>query len=177
MSYIKNKIYLTLSKTQKSALCNFLRALVKKCPNFDIQKIYEKFVEDEEYYFKMDNPHFEFLEDILYDEDFKSDTLSYLKECKSYYNYKEAQKPLIEAQKAFEKQKRKFLQDVKMQKEPPTKKQLYYYERLCKKYNIDKKDTTNLSKYDLKTMISEILDEYSRNSENIDFSRDWAKRG
>ena len=51
-------------------------------------------------------------------------------------------------------------------------KQLYYYERLCKKYNIDKKDTTNLSKYDLKTMISEILDEYSRNSENIDFSRD-----
>ena len=112
------------------------------------------------------------MENILYDEDFKSDTLSYLKECKSYYNYKEAQKPLIEAQKAFEKQKRKFLQDVKMQKEPPTKKQLYYYERLCKKYNIDKKDTTNLSKYDLKTIISEILDEYSRNSENIDFSRD-----
>ena len=74
MSYIKNKIYLTLSKTQKSALCNFLRALVKKCPNFDIHKIYEKFVEDEEYYFKMDNPHFEFLENILYDEDFKSDT-------------------------------------------------------------------------------------------------------
>ena len=105
MSYVKNKIYLALSKTQKSALCNFLRALVKKCPDFDVQKIYEKFIEDEEYYFKMENPHFEFLEDLLYDEDFKSDTLLYLKECKSYYDYKETQKPLIEAQKAFEKQR------------------------------------------------------------------------
>ena len=47
-----------------------------------------------------------------------------------------------------------------MSKEAPTKKQLYYYESLCKKYNIEKKDVTTLSKLDLKKMISEILDEH-----------------
>ena len=167
MSYIKNKIYLTLSKTQKSALCNFLRALVKKCPNFDIHKIYEKFVEDEEYYFKMDNPHFEFLEDILYDETFRSDTILYLKECKKYYDYKKSQAPLIAKQKEFEKQKRKFLQDVKMSKEAPTKKKLYYYDRLCKKYNIEKLDVEALSRLDLKTEIGKIIDEHSGDSCHI----------
>ena len=55
-----------------------------------------------------------------------------------------------------------------MSKDAPTKKQLYYYDCLCKKYSIDKKETDNLSKLDLKNMISEILDEYSRNSEHID---------
>ena len=172
MYYIKNQIFLSLSKTQKSALCNFLRALVKKSPNLSENEIIKKFIEDEEYYFKIDNPHFEFLENMLFEDDFQKDTLLYIKECKKYYDYKEKQRPLVEKQKEFEKQKRKFLQDVKMQHEKPTKKQLYYYDKLCKKYNIIKKDTTNLTKYDLKTLISEILNEYSRNSEHIDFSRD-----
>ncbi|MGN1125339.1 MAG: hypothetical protein ACI4SM_04035 [Candidatus Gastranaerophilaceae bacterium] len=167
MSYVKSKIFLSLSKPQKSALCNFLRALTKKCPNYDVQNIADKFFEDEEYYFKVGNPHFEFLENLIFDDNFRHETMLFLNECKAYYDYKEKQKPIIQAQKDFEKKKRKFLQDLKMQKEKPTKKQLYYYENLCKKYNIEKKDTTNLSKFDLKTMISEILDEYSRNSEHI----------
>lgn len=172
MSYIKSKIFLSFSKTQKSALCNFLRALVKKSPNFAVSEILEKFIEDEIYYFNVNNPHFEFLKDFVYDENFKNEALSYIKECRKYYDYKESQKPLIEKQKQFEKEKRAFLQEVKMSKEPPTKKQLYYYDRLCKKYNIDKKDISNLSKLDLKNMISEILDEYSRNSENINLCGD-----
>ena len=72
--------------------------------------------------------------------------------------------------KQFEKEKRNFLKQVKMSKESPTKKQLYYYDCLCKKYNINKKETSDLSKLDLKNMISEILDEYSRNSEHLDIS-------
>lgn len=167
MAYIKSKIFLGLSKTQKSALCNYLRALVKKSPDFCVSEIFKKFIEDEEYYFNINNPHFEFLKELLYDEDFKQETILYLTECKKYYDYKELQKPLVEAQKQFEKEKRNFLKQVKMSKEAPTKKQLYYYDRLCKKYNITKKDTTNLSKLDLKQLISEILDEYSRNSEDI----------
>ena len=172
MSYIKNKIFLGLSKPQKSALCNFLRALVKKSPNFCAQNLLEKFIEDEEYYFNIKNPHFEFLKEFLFDDNFQNECLMYIQECRKYYDYKESQKPLIEKQKQFEKQKRAFLQEVKMSKENPTKKQLYYYERLCKKYSINKKDTKDLSKLDLKNMISEILDEYSRNSENIDCIRD-----
>ena len=149
-----------MSKTQKSALCNFLRALVKKSPNFCVQEIFNKFIDDEEYYFKIKNPHFEFLKDILFDNQFQKEVFLYLEECKKYYDYKDSQKPLLEKQKQFEKEKRKFLQEVKMSKEAPTKKQLYYYESLCKKYNIEKKDVTTLSKLDLKKMISEILDEH-----------------
>ena len=149
-----------MSKTQKSALCNFLRALVKKSPNFCVQEIFNKFIDDEEYYFKIKNPHFEFLKDILFDNQFQKEVFLYLEECKKYYDYKESQKPLLEKQKQFEKEKRKFLQEVKMSKEAPTKKQLYYYESLCKKYNIEKKDVTTLFKLDLKKMISEILDEH-----------------
>lgn len=149
-----------MSKTQKSALCNFLRALVKKSPNFCVQEIFNKFIDDEEYYFKIKNPHFEFLKDILFDNQFQKEVFLYLEECKKYYDYKDSQKPLLEKQKQFEKEKRKFLQEVKMSKEAPTQKQLYYYESLCKKYNIEKKDVTTLSKLDLKKMISEILDEH-----------------
>lgn len=170
MSYIKSKIFLGFTKTQKSSLCNFLRALVKKSPSFCVDDVFNKFIEDEEYYFKIHNPHFEFLEDVLFDDDFQREAKMYIKECKAYYDYKETQRPFIEKQKEFEKKKRKFLQDVKMQHEKPTQKQLYYYDRLCKNHNLVKKDTENLSKFDLKTMISEILDEYSRNSEHTDFS-------
>ena len=172
MSYVKSKIFLSMSKTQKSALCNFLRAFVKKSPNFDVNKLLEKFLEDEEYYFKINNPHFEFLKDYLNEEDFKKEVLLYLTECRKYYDYKESQKPLIEKQKQFEREKRAFLQEVKMSKEPPTKKQLYYYERLCKKYSIEKKETSDLSKLDLKKMIGEIIDEHSRNCEHIDLCGD-----
>ncbi len=161
-----------MSKTQKSALCNFLRALVKKSPDFCVEKLLEKFIEDEEYYFKINNPHFEFLKDYLYEDNFKKETLLYLTECRKYYDYKESQKPLIEKQKQFEKEKRAFLQEVKMSKEPPTKKQLYYYDRLCKKYSIEKKETSDLSKLDLKKMIGEIIDEHSRNCEHINLCGD-----
>ena len=84
---------------------------------------------------------------------------------KKYYLYKESQKPFVEAQKEFEKKKRKFLQEVKMSKELPTKKQLYYYEKLCKRYDIEQKDTENLSKLDLRDEIERILNDHEKNCE------------
>ncbi len=133
MYQLKSQIYLDMTKTQKSALCNFLRALVKKSPEFSVNEILDKFVEDELYYFDINNPHFEFLENYLDDKKFLEETLLYLKECRKYYDYKKKQEPIIQAQKEYEKKKREFLRNVKMSKESPTKKQLYYYERLCKK--------------------------------------------
>lgn len=166
MYQIKNQIYLDMTKTQKSALCNFLRANVKKFPEISIEDIFDKFIEDERYYFEINNPHFEFLEDYLEDEKFISDTMLYLKECRKYYDYKKKQEPIIQAQKEFEKKKRAFLKEVKMSKDAPTKKQLYYYERLCKKYNIEKKELT--SKLEARDEIDRIIREYSRDFENID---------
>lgn len=166
MYQIKNQIYQEMTKTQKSALCNFLRALVKKSPQFSVEDILDKFLEDEKYYLEINNPHFEFLQNYLDDNKFLDETLLYLEECRKYYDYKKKQEPLIQAQKEFEKKKRNFLKEVKMSKETPTKKQLYYYDRLCKKYNIEKKELT--SKLEAINEIESILNEYSRDFENID---------
>ena len=168
MYQIKNQIYLKLDKTQKSAICNYLRALTKQNLQLGINEILDKFVEDEKYYLELKASRFPFLENIIDERDFLQDTEKYLKECKKYYEYKERQKPIIEAQKAFEKKKRKFLQEVKMSKEAPTKKQLYYYDRLCKKYSIEKKNVEELSKLDIRDEIERILNEHSSDYKIVD---------
>lgn len=171
MYEIKKQIYLDFTKNQKSALCNFLRALVKKSPDWSIDEIWESFVADEKYYLELNCSRFEFLAEIIDEDWFKSDTIKYLKECKKYYDYKEKQRPIIEANKEFEKKKRKFLQEVKMSKEPPTKKQLYYYDRLCKKYGIEKQELE--SKLEARNIIDKIITEHSSNYKiNIEENND-----
>jgi len=171
MYQIKNRIYLNFDKTQKSAICNYLRALTKQginTENYSAQTILDKFLEDEKYYLEINASRFPFLTDVIDNSQFQKDTEDYIKECIKYYEYKEKQKPIIEAQKEFEKKKRKFLQEVKMSKEAPTKKQLYYYDRLCKKYSIEKKNVEELSKLDLRDEIERILDEHSDDYKNVD---------
>ena len=158
MYQVKNQIYLDMTKNQKSALCNFLRALVKKSPEVSINDILDNFIEDERYYFEINNPHFEFLETYLDEQKFLEDTVLYLKECRKYYDYKKKQEPIIQAQKAYEKQKRAFLREVKMSKEAPTKKQIYYYEKLCKKYNLEKQELN--SKLEARDLIDKIISEH-----------------
>jgi hypothetical protein len=161
---IKKQIYLNLTKNQKSALCNFLRALVKKSKDLSVDEILDKFIEDEKYYIELNSSRFEFLEEIIDQDEFLKDTIKYLKECKKYYDYKDSQRPIIEANKEFEKKKRKFLQEVKMSKEAPTKKQLYYYDKLCKKYNIEKIELT--SKLEARNEIDKIINEHQKISFN-----------
>lgn len=159
MYEVKKQIYLDFTKNQKASLCTFLRALVKKTPEQTIEEILNNFLDDERYYLEINASRFEFLKDFLDDEKFLQDTRLFLNECRKYYDYKKKQEPIIQANKEFEKKKRKFLQEVKMSKEAPTKKQLYYYERLCKKYNIEKKELS--SKLEAKNEIDKILTEYS----------------
>lgn len=163
MYEVKNRIFLEFSKTQKSAICNFLRALVKKLPELGVDEILQKFIDDEKYYLEINSSRFEYLKDFIDDETFISDLALYIKECKKYYDYKKSQAPLIQAQKEFEKEKRKFLKDVKMSKELPTKKQLYYYKTLCKRYNIEEKNVEDLSRLDLKNLLEEIVNEHQTN--------------
>ena len=168
MYQIKSRIYLDFDKTQKVGICNYLRALVKQNLNLTCSEILDKFIEDEKYYLELNSSRFPFLVDYIDTDKFLKDTESYIFECKKYYDYKESQRPFIEKQKEFEKKKRKFLQEVKMSKEEPTKKQLYYYDKLCKRYSLEKKDVENLSKLDLRDEIERILNEYSNLNENID---------
>ena len=168
MYQIKNRIYPDFDKTQKSGVCNFLRALVKQNLSLTCSEIMNKFLEDEKYYLELNAYRFPFLADYINEKSFLKDTEDYIKECIKYYEYKEKQRPIIEANKEFEKKKRKFLQEVKMSKEAPTKKQLYYYDRLCKKYSIEKKDVEELSKLDLRNEIESILNEHSDDYKNVD---------
>ncbi|MBP7212297.1 hypothetical protein KBA27_05625 [bacterium] len=168
MYEIKNRIYHDFDKTQKTALCNFLRALVKKSPELSEEDVMQKFLDDERYYEEVHASRFEFLEKFLDDDAFLNETMLYISECKKYYDYKKKQEPIIKAQKEFEKKKRKFLQEVKMSKEPPTKKQIYYYKRLCKKYSIEMKEEKELSKLDLRNLIEEIINEHQTDYTNID---------
>ena len=168
MYQIKNRIYLDFDKTQKSAVCNNIRALVKQNLNMSASELLNKFLEDEKYYLELNASRFPFLAEVIDNNQFLKDTEDYIRECIKYYEYKEKQKPIIEAQKEFEKKKRKFLQEVKMSKEAPTKKQLYYYERLCKKYCIEKKKIEELTKLDLKNEIERILNEHSDDYKNVD---------
>ena len=168
MYQIKSRIYLDFDKTQKSGICNYLRALVKQNLALTCSEIFDKFIEDEKYYLELGASRFPFLKDIINDEDFIKDTESYIKECKRYYEYKESQRPFIEKQKEFEKQKRKFLQEVKMAKDKPTQKQIYYYDKLCKRYSIEQKNIEELSKLDIKNEIERILNENTEYSKNTD---------
>lgn len=167
MYEVKSKIFLELTKTQKSALCNFLRALTKKHDGFGTDEILEKFLEGERYYLEINSSRFEFLKDFLDDDKFIKDAKLFINECVKYYDYKKSQAPLIQAQKDFEKKKRKFLQEVKMSKELPTKKQISYYKSLCKRYNVDC-EIQDLSKLDLKNKIEEILNERNLNEHKTD---------
>ena len=47
-----------------------------------------------------------------------------------------------------------------MSKEPPTKKQLYYYDKLCKKYGLEKKELT--SKLEAMEEIDKIISEHNQ---------------
>ena len=160
MYEIKKQIYLQMTKNQKAALCGYLRALVKKSPELNCDEILDKFIEDERYYIEINASRFEFLKDFIDDDRFLKDTELFIKECRKYYDYKKKQEPIIQAQKEFEKKKRKFLQEVKMSKEEPTKKQLYYYDKLCKKYNLNKVFLT--SKLQARDEIDKIITEHSK---------------
>ena len=160
MYNLKNRIFKSMTKTQKSALCNFLRAQIKKCSNTSVEQVFTNFVDDERYYLEINNPHFEFINEYLEDEEFRREALLYLKECRKYYDYKKSQEPLIQAQKEFEKKKRAYLREVKMSNDEPTKKQKYYYEKLCKKYNIEPREL--ISKLDARDEIDKIIKEHEK---------------
>ena len=65
------------------------------------------FIEEENYYNDIENPHFEFIIEFLESEDFYKDFKLYVKSIFEELKFKEAQKPIIEAQKAKAKEFRK----------------------------------------------------------------------
>lgn len=158
MQNIKNILFLYLTPRQKSQLLGTLKAYHKKFIDLSNLDIIDKFLEDEKYYIEIENPHFEFLKDYFEDDLF-------LKELKKYFDFLSFQneqlkqmEPYLQKQKELLKIQRKKAQEFKMSKLPPTKKQLFYYDKITKSHNIEKKDTTSASRLDLKNWIMEIIE-------------------
>ena len=63
-----------------------------------------------------------------------------------------SKKKKIKVMKKFQQK----LKEYKQKKEKPTRKQIYCYNKLCEKYNLEKQNTDNLSKFDLINLISRL---------------------
>lgn len=167
MYYLKNIVFLDLTKNQKASLFSFLKSFVKKHNDKTIDEILELFIEDELYYYEQNNPHFEWIIQEFEKDKFIKELKMLINENKKQLMLKEAQKPLLEKQKAFAKVQRKKAAEYKMSKEQPTKKQIYYYNKLCDKYNLEKIDVNNLSRLDMKNIIGKIIEDEQRQIKKI----------
>ena len=159
MQNIKNSLFLYLTPRQKSQLLGTLKAYSKKFNELSSLDLVDKFLENEKYYLDIDNPHFEFIKDYFNDDKFLSELKKFFDFCQFEKEQKKLMQPYIDKQKELAKQMRKKAQDFKMSKLKPTKKQLLYYEKITKAHNIEKKDTQNASRLDLRDWIMEILEE------------------
>lgn len=165
MFNLKNTIFKNFTQRQKSMLLSFLKSFVKKHQNLSKEEITDKFIEEENYYLEINNPHFEFLKDFLSDEEFLRDLGIFTDSVFMELKQKEALRPVIERQKQFQKEQRKRANDYKMSKLKPTKKQLFYYEKVAKAHGIKMKDTNNASRLDLRNWIMEIIEPKVENEE------------
>lgn len=155
---MKENIFETLTKNQQSALKRTLRLYVKKFLNKSDDEIANEFINDEVYYKDMNNPHFIWILPLLEKEIFFCDLKNLIFSQRKYVEQSNLRKEIYQKQKVFfDNQKQKILEQ-KMKREKPTKKQLYYYQKLCEKYKISPKNVENLSKFDLKNMISKLLE-------------------
>ena len=158
MFNLKNTIFLDFTPRQKAMLMSFLKSFIKKNQSLSKEDIIDKFIEDETYYNEINNPHFEFVLPFLSDDNFLRDMKTFIDAVFYELKQKEAMKPLIEKQKQFQKEQRKRANDFKMSKLKPTKKQLFYYEKVAHAHGIEMKDTKNATRLDLRNWIMEIIE-------------------
>ena len=153
----KNRIFLDLTKNQKADFLSFVKIFTKNYKACDEQSIFYNLLDELEYYKELGQGKFDYID--VNNEQHLEYIRAYISACKKYFEYKEAQKPLYEAQKRIQKEIKARILDAKQKKEPPTKKQISYYKSLCKRHNETPKDIETLSKYDIKLEIQRLIEE------------------
>lgn len=156
MYSLKSKLFLDLTKIQKSSLLNFLKIFVKKKSDLTVDEIFYEFLDEQQYYLEINKSQFEWIYDYLNEEKFLKELKVYINAVKKDLKYKETQKPFLDEMKKRNKEFRQKLKENKQKKEKPTQKQIYCYNKLCEKYNLEKQDVENLSKFDLISLISKL---------------------
>lgn len=162
MYNLKKTLFLNLTARQKSALLSYLQAFIKKNAKLNKYEILDKFLEEEKYYFKIEQTHFHFvienIENEALKESFTNEILKFIDGALYHFEMLEKHKPDPAKQKEFAKQARKKAQDFKMSKEKPTQKQLKYYEKLTKSRGLEPENLEGASKLDLRDKIMAILE-------------------
>lgn len=128
----------------------------KKKSNLSCDEIFYAFLDEQNYYLEINNPQFEWIYEHLNETKFLKELKLYINVIKKDLKYKETQKPFLDEIKRRNKEFRQKLKENKQKKEKPTQKQIYCYNKLCEKYNLEKQDVENLSKFDLINLISEL---------------------
>lgn len=158
MYNLKKTLFLYLTPRQKSQLFAHISALVKKNMALDIDEILGKFLDDEIYYDKLGSPHFEFAIENLENDEFLKELKMFIKASKYHFEYLAKQEPYIDKQKEFLKKQKEQARIKKMQKSPPTQKQIKYYKALTRSHKLEEKSLEGLSRWDLRNLIMEIID-------------------
>lgn len=158
MYNLKKTLFLNLTPRQKSALFSFLQGFVKKNCQLEAIEVLDKFLEEEQYYFKIEQTRFHFVVENFENEKFIEEILKFIKGVFYHIEFQEKQKPYLDKQKEFAKLQRKKATEFKMSRELPSKKQLKYYEKLTKAHNLPSKNLENASKLDLRNWIMEIIE-------------------
>lgn len=160
-----------LTKVQKSDFCHYVASYVKKHYKKQTSEIVDKFIDDVKHYLTIDSTRFPWLGEYIDEEEFRKDLELFVKENQKKCEYAEKQRPYYEKQKAYAKEQRKKAQEYKMAKLSPTKAQIGFYKRLCKKYGIEHKlNPEEASRFDFKKAIGEILDEHEPKAVSADKS-------
>lgn len=161
----KSNRFNNLTKNQKSSFVSFLKSFVKKYQCFSEMQILQKFNEQIEYEIQINNARFPWLQEFFYEESFLKDVKFVIKEKIKEIEIKNRQKPFLEKQKEQAKAYKQKAINWRQAHEKPTKKQISYYFSLCDKYKIDRLDINGKSKFDLKILISEILENKGKNEQ------------
>lgn len=155
MYNIKKIVFTDLTKNQKADFLSFIKLYVKNFQNCDEESIYYNLLDELEYFHKLNQNKYDYIN--IENEQQLSDIKKYIKACKKHFDYKIAMRPVYEEQKRIQKEIKHKITEEKQKKEPPTKKQISYYKSLCKQNSIEPKNVEELSKYDIKIEISELL--------------------
>lgn len=156
MYVFKSKLFLNLTKVQKSSLLNYLKIYVKKNLDTNPDEIFYSFIDEQTYYNEISNPKFTWIYDFLKNDKFLKELKIYIYTLKKELEYKNSQKHFFDKLKKKDKEFRKKLKENKQKKEKPTLKQIYCYNKLCEKHKIDKENLNGLSKFDLVNKISQL---------------------
>lgn len=159
---MKNPVFLSifadLTKYQKSSFFSYIKIFTKKHAEYSVDDIWNKFSEEQNYLTKINRQIFTWLNNFWDKPNFEKSVKFIINAEKQKISVKEKNKIYYNQHKDqinIAKNKAKLW---RQSKEKPTKKQIAYYNALCKKSGIQTGDLSCLSKLDLIKMISELTD-------------------